>query len=55
MWIVLKFDKKKYFTLREDLKNKLIGFEGVNLTHSVNQITEGTRYTVPCWYRHANV
>ena len=36
-------------------KNKLIGFEGVNLTHSVNQITEGTRYTVPCWYRHANV
>lgn len=23
MWIVLKFDKKKYFTLREDLKNKL--------------------------------
>lgn len=23
MWIVLKFNKKKYFTLREDLKSKL--------------------------------
>ena len=36
-------------------KNKLIGFEGDKMTHSVNEITEGTRYTIPCWYKHANV
>ena len=36
-------------------KNKLIGFEGNKMAHSVNKITEGTRYTVPCWYRHVNV
>jgi len=36
-------------------KNKLIGFEGDKMTHKVNKITEGTRYTIPCWYRHANV
>ena len=36
-------------------KNKLIGFEGDKMTHSVNEITEGTSYTIPCWYKHANV
>ncbi len=29
---------------------KLIIFEGAKLTHSVNVITKGVRYTIPCWY-----
>ena len=33
-------------------KNKLIGFKGDRIMHKVNEITNGTRYTVPCWYRY---
>ena len=29
---------------------KLIIFEGAKLSHSVNKITKGVRYTIPCWY-----
>lgn len=29
---------------------KLIIFQGAKITHSVNKITKGFRYTVPCWY-----
>ena len=29
---------------------KLIIFEGAKLTHSVNMVTKGVRYTIPCWY-----
>ena len=36
-------------------KNKLISFEGNKIIHSVNTITEGERYTIPCWYRIKNV
>jgi hypothetical protein len=34
-------------------RNKLIGFEGDKTTHKVNEIIEGTRYTLPCWYKNA--
>ena len=33
-------------------KCKLIGFEGNKITHKVNYITKGTRYTIPCWYKY---
>tara|TARA_R100001143_G_scaffold8422_1_gene10516 strand:- start:111 stop:587 length:477 start_codon:yes stop_codon:yes gene_type:complete len=33
-------------------KYKLIGFEGNKITHKVNNITKGTRYTIPCWYKY---
>tara|TARA_R100000742_G_C4239200_1_gene59212 strand:- start:73 stop:561 length:489 start_codon:yes stop_codon:yes gene_type:complete len=33
-------------------KCKLIGFEGNRITHKVNHITKGTRYTIPCWYKY---
>ena len=29
---------------------KLIIFEGAKISHSVNKITKGVRYTVPSWY-----
>ena len=29
---------------------KLIIFKGAKLSHSVNKITKGVRYTIPCWY-----
>jgi len=28
----------------------MILFDGDKKTHSVNKITKGTRYTIPCWY-----
>jgi len=36
-------------------KCKLISFEGSQIIHGVNTITEGERYTIPCWYRRKNV
>ena len=32
-------------------KCKLISFEGDKLIHSVNEVTKGERYTIPCWYK----
>ena len=36
-------------------KNKLVGFEGNKIIHSVKEITKGTRYTLPCWYSYETV
>ena len=35
-------------------KCKLIAFKGSKIPHKVNQIIEGTRYTIPCWYKYDN-
>ena len=32
-------------------KGTLISFEGNKINHEVLKITEGVRYTIPCWYR----
>lgn len=32
-------------------KGKIITFEGATTLHGVTEITKGTRYTVPIWYR----
>jgi hypothetical protein len=32
-------------------KGTLISFEGCKINHEVLKITEGERYTIPCWYR----